>query len=192
MNAYAVCGYIWIAWWLIWLACAFRSKKTQQRESIASRLTYTFIAWLGMYILLSARGLPSWLRTDIVPYRSFMGWLGIAVTSLGFALTFWARYVLGRNWSGTVTIKVDHELIRTGPYSLVRHPIYTGIIAALIGTAIARNQWRGGVAVVLLWVSFTIKRLKEEQFMRQRFQAEYVEYSRTTGAIFPQLLRRNS
>jgi protein-S-isoprenylcysteine O-methyltransferase Ste14 len=71
----------------------------------------------------------------------------------------------------------------------VRHPIYTGILVALIGTAIARDQWRGVVAIVLLWVSFTIKRLKEEQFMRQTFGAQYTDYSRSTGAIFPALFR---
>jgi protein-S-isoprenylcysteine O-methyltransferase Ste14 len=191
MNANAICGYLWIAWWLVWVALAFGSKKTQQRESAASRLAYTLVAWLAMYIMLSARGLGSWLRTDVLPYHAWMGWLGIALTALGFALTFWARAILGRNWSGNVTIKVDHELIRTGPYRYVRHPIYTGIILALIGTAIARDQWRGVVAVPLLWASFTVKRLKEEQFMRQTFGAQYVDYSQTTGAIFPSLPHRN-
>jgi protein-S-isoprenylcysteine O-methyltransferase Ste14 len=185
MNANAVCGYLWLTWWLLWIALAFGSKKTQQREGLGTRLAYIFVAWLAMYIFLSARGLSSWLRTDVVPYRAWMGWLGIAITALGFALTFWARAVLGRNWSGNVTIKVDHELIRTGPYRCVRHPIYTGIIVALIGTAVARDQWRGVIAVILLWVSFTIKRLKEEQFMRQTFGSQYVAYSKTTGAILP-------
>jgi protein-S-isoprenylcysteine O-methyltransferase Ste14 len=191
MNANAICGYLWLVWWLAWLVWAFQSKKTRQRESIASRLTYTFIAWLAMYTLLSARGLGSWLRLDVLPYHAWMGWLGVAITALGFVLTLWARFTLGSNWSGTVTIKVDHELIRTGPYRYVRHPIYTGIIIALAGTALARNQWRGVVAVLLLWIAFTIKRLKEEQFMRQTFGAQYTDYAHTTGAIFPLLLRRN-
>jgi protein-S-isoprenylcysteine O-methyltransferase Ste14 len=191
MNANVICGYLWITWWLLWVALAFGSKKTLQRESVASRLAYIVVAWLAMYIMLSARGLGAWLRTDVLPFHVWMGWLGIAITALGFALTFWARAVLGRNWSGNVTIKVNHELIRTGPYRFVRHPIYTGIILALIGTAIARDQWRGVVAVILLWLSFTIKRLKEEQFMRQTFGAQYVDYARATGAIFPALLRRS-
>jgi len=185
MNANAICGYLWIAWWLFWVALAFGSKRTQQRESVASRLTYTFVAWLAMYIMLSARGLGSWLHTDILPYHASMGYLGFAITALGFALTLWARAILGRNWSANVTIKVDHELIHTGPYRYVRHPIYTGIILALIGTAVARDQWRGVAAVILLWLSFTIKRLKEEQFMSQTFGARYTDYSQTTGAIVP-------
>jgi protein-S-isoprenylcysteine O-methyltransferase Ste14 len=192
MNANAICGYLWIVWWLTWVALAFGSKKTQQRESIASRLTYILVAWLAMSIMLAPLRYGSWLRTGILSYHPWMGYLGIAITAVGFALTFWARFTLGRNWSGNVTIKVDHELIRTGPYRFVRHPIYTGILTAFIGTALARDQWRGGVALLLLWLSFTIKRLKEEQFMRQTFGAQYVDYSNTTGAIFPTLLSRNS
>jgi len=132
-----------------------------------------------------------WWYGVIVPYRDSLGCLGIAITALGFALTLWARFVLGSNWSGSVTIKVEHELIRTGPYRWVRHPIYTGMIVALIGTAIARDEWRGVASVALLWLSFTIKRLKEEQFMRQTFGAQYNASAQTTGAIFPALLRRN-
>jgi protein-S-isoprenylcysteine O-methyltransferase Ste14 len=191
MNANDICGYLWITWWLLWIALAFGSKKTKQREGLVSRLTYILVAWLAMYAMLSTRSLGAWARVEILPYQAWMGPLGIAITALGFALTLWARFTLGRNWSGNVTIKVDHELIRTGPYRIVRHPIYTGIIVALIGTAIARDQWRGVVAVVLLWASFTIKRLKEEQFMRKTFGEQYVDYSRTTGAIFPAVLRRD-
>jgi protein-S-isoprenylcysteine O-methyltransferase Ste14 len=119
-----------------------------------------------------------------------MSWCAVVLAALGFALTLWARYVLGSNWSGNVTIKVGHELIRTGPYSFVRHPIYSGIILAAAGTTIALDQTSGLIALALLWLGFNIKRLKEEQFMRQTFGAQYSEYSQTTGAIFPSLMRR--
>jgi protein-S-isoprenylcysteine O-methyltransferase Ste14 len=109
---------------------------------------------------------------------------------LGFAITFWARAILGNNWSGTVTVKVEHELIRTGPYRWVRHPIYTGLILAILGTLIALDRWRGVVALPLLWIAFAIKYLKEERAMRQTFGAQYTEYRQTTGAIFPSLMRR--
>jgi protein-S-isoprenylcysteine O-methyltransferase Ste14 len=190
MSASSICGYLWIAWWLTWLVWAFQSKKTIQRESVASAISYRLVAMLGIYFLLSAWGFGSWMRTAILPYRAWIGGLGIAITALGFALTFWSRFLLGRNWSGNVTVKAGHELIRTGPYRLVRHPIYTGIIIALAGTAIAQDQWRGIVAVLLLWLSFTIKRLREEQFMQQTFGPQYVEYCETTGAIFPHLRHR--
>ena len=113
--------------------------------------------------------------------------LGIAITAAGLLFTIWARTYLGRNWSGTVTVKVGHQLIRSGPYRWVRHPIYSGLILATIGTAIVRGQVRGIVAVVLLWIGFVMKSRIEERVMAATFGPEYEEYSRTTGAIVPRL-----
>ena len=186
-----ICGYLWIVWYLIWIAWAFQSKKTRQRESFASRLSYTSPLMVAVWLLFFARRLGGWWHHPLFPATAFTGWAAVIITSLGFALTLWARFILGSNWSGNVTIKVAHELIRTGPYRFVRHPIYTGIILAAAGTAIALDQSRGLAALALLWFSFTIKRLKEEEFMRQTFGTQYIEYSQNTGAIFPTILRRN-
>ena len=191
MNAVAICGYLWVAWLLVWLIWAFRSKQTKQRESLGSRMSYTVLVWAAGYCMFGAKNLGEWWHRDILPHMAWLGPAGVAITALGFAFTLWARYILGGNWSGAVTIKVGHELIRTGPYGWVRHPIYTGMIVATTGTAIALDQWRGVVAAILMWLGFTIKRLKEEQFMRQTFGEQYTDYARTTGAIFPSLLRRN-
>jgi protein-S-isoprenylcysteine O-methyltransferase Ste14 len=155
-------------------------------------MSYTIFVWASMYLMFFAKSLSIEWQSEMIPFRPWLGWLGVAVTILGFAFTLWARFTLGGNWSGTVTIKVKHELVCTGPYRYVRHPIYTGMIAAMAGTALARDQWIGAAAVILLWLSFSIKRLKEEQFMRQTFGAQYDDYARTTGAIFPAALRRRS
>jgi protein-S-isoprenylcysteine O-methyltransferase Ste14 len=190
MKEYVVCGYLWVAWVIVWIIWALQSKQTQQRESLASQISYRIPIAVAVYLVLFARHLAPWWSSRALPYHHWLGWLGIAITVLGFAFTLWARAILGGNWSGLVTIKVGHKLVRTGPYRFVRHPIYTGILIALAGTALAYDRWRGIVAVVLFWVAFTIKRLKEEQFMRQTFGDQYIDYSRTTGAIFPALLRR--
>jgi protein-S-isoprenylcysteine O-methyltransferase Ste14 len=190
VKPFAICGCLWLAWLAIWLVWAFQSKKTQQRESIASRFSYTILVWIAGSLMLSQQHWQGWWSYQLLPYRPWIGWAGVVLTALGFALCFWARFVLGGNWSGTVTIKVDHELIRTGPYRFVRHPIYTGIVVAMLGTALALDQWRGLISVLLLWLGFTIKRLKEEQFMRQTFGDRYTDYARTTGAIFPSLRRQ--
>jgi protein-S-isoprenylcysteine O-methyltransferase Ste14 len=187
-----LCEYLWAIWLVVWLAWAFQSKQTQQREGIASRLLYAVPAWAAMYLMFDGRKLQPWWYDEVFAYKPWVGWLGVAIVVLGFAIALWARAMLGSNWSGTVTIKVGHELVRTGPYRWVRHPIYTGLIVAASGTLLARDEWRGVAAIVLLWLSFTIKRLKEEEFMRQTFGAQYTDYSRTTGAIFPALLRRGS
>jgi len=192
MSAMSICGTLWIAWYAVWIVWALQSKKTKQRESIASRLSYTVILLPAVWLIVFAHRLGPWWHRRILPDSEWLGWAAVALTALGFAITFWARSTLGGNWSGNVTIKVEHELIRSGPYRWVRHPIYTGIILAAAGTTIAVDQTRGLVALTLLWLSFNIKRLKEEQFMRQTFGEQYVEYCEKTGAIFPLLLRRDS
>ena len=191
MDAIAICGYLWMAWVVIWTLWAFQSKQTRQRESLGSRMSYTMVLWVSMVLMFFSKNLSGWWHSGVLAYAAWMGWAGVAITVLGFAITFWARFTLGGNWSSNVTIKVEHELVRSGPYRWVRHPIYTGMIVALAGTAVARDQWRGVVAVALMWVAFTIKRMKEEDFMRQTFGAQYTEYSQTAGAIFPLLLRRD-
>ena len=94
---------------------------------------------------------------------------------------------LGRNWSRSVTIKQDHELINTGPYAVVRHPIYTGILTGLLGTAIALSQVRGIIAFALFFIAFWIKLRMEEEWMRSQFGEAYATYARETAALVPYL-----
>jgi protein-S-isoprenylcysteine O-methyltransferase Ste14 len=190
MDGMSICVTLWTAWVVVWMIWALQSKQTQHRESFASRMSYTVVLWLAIYFIFFGNGLGHWWHSDILTNRPWIGWAGVAIAVLGFAITFWARAILGGNWSSNVTIKVEHELIRSGPYRWVRHPIYTGLLVAMVGTAIARDQWRGVPAVVFFWLAFTIKRLKEERFMRQTFGAHYTEYSESTGAIFPLLRLR--
>jgi protein-S-isoprenylcysteine O-methyltransferase Ste14 len=187
-----ICDWLWTVWVVLWLLWAFQSKQTRQRESPGSRMAYTVFVWAALYMAFFAKHLGAPWTSELVPYQPWLGWLGVYITALGFAFTIWARAILGGNWSGSVTIKVGHELVRTGPYRLVRHPIYTGMIVALVGTALALDQWRGAASIVLLWISFTIKRLKEEQFMQQTFGTQYDDYARITGAIFPRMGRRSA
>lgn len=103
----------------------------------------------------------------------------------GLLFAVWAREHLGRNWSQAVTIKQGHELITTGPYAVVRHPIYTGMLAGLLGTAIALSQVRGFMAFVIFFVMFWLKLRKEEQWMRSQFGETYATYAHQTAALVP-------
>lgn len=114
-------------------------------------------------------------------------WLGAAVTLAGLLFAVWAREHLGRNWSSAVTIKHDHELITTGPYAVVRHPIYTGILAGFLGLAIAISQVRCFVVVVLIFLGFWAKFSIEEQWMRSQFGETYAGYVQRTAALVPYL-----
>ena len=130
-------------------------------------------------------------HADSVPERAAVRvgpvavWVAALVTATGLAFTAWARVHLGRNWSGTVTIKQDHELILTGPYALVRHPIYTGLLFAFIGTGFARGDWRGVVAIVLAWAALSWKLRIEERWMSKQFGERYQDYKRRVPALVP-------
>jgi protein-S-isoprenylcysteine O-methyltransferase Ste14 len=104
---------------------------------------------------------------------------------LGLAFAVWARIHLGRNWSGAVTVKDDHELIRTGPYGLVRHPIYSGLLLAVLGTAIAFGEWRSLLALGFLTIAFLFKLHREERFMSESFPDDYPRYRAEVPALIP-------
>jgi protein-S-isoprenylcysteine O-methyltransferase Ste14 len=110
------------------------------------------------------------------------------LTLAGLLVAVWARVHIGRNWSGTITVKEDHDLITSGPYSLVRHPIYTGLLLALSAFALARGEWRGVIAVALAFWAFWRKLRIEERWMREQFGVAYEEYSRRVSALIPFVL----
>jgi len=111
--------------------------------------------------------------------------MGVAIVAAGIAICFWARWHLGSNWSGTVTLKEGHELIRTGPYRTIRHPIYTGILLAIFGTAVQIGQVRGFLAFVIAWASFYVKARREESFLTEEFGDRFAEHIQRTGMFLP-------
>ncbi len=187
MDPMLICGYLWVAFFVVWVVWGLKTKAIQQREGASSRLSYTLLNVAGYYLMFGNDVPRELLRTRIFNPSTWTNALGIAVTVAGIAFAMWARVYLGGNWSSAVTVKVDHQLIRTGPYRWVRHPIYTGLISALVGTAIVRHQVRGVIAVALVYCGFKLKSKIEERTMTATFGAQYEEYSRTTGAIVPRL-----
>jgi protein-S-isoprenylcysteine O-methyltransferase Ste14 len=180
---------LWIAWLIYWRVSATGVKAVRRRESALSR---------GAHLVpLAIAGLLLWIPTIAgggILFRRFMPhtlasyWTGTLLLALGLAFSVWARVYLGRNWSATVTVKEDHELIRGGPYALVRHPIYSGLLLAFIGSAIARAEWRGVLAVLIVLVALWRKLRLEERFMSETFGDEYRRYRARTAALIPYLL----
>jgi|SRR5579871_2015455 len=187
MSGMPICWYLWCAWFAIWILWAISTKKTQQREAVSSRLSYTILTVAAFWLMFSNDVPRDWLRIRLFAANPWTEWLGVIITAAGLLFALWARAYLGRNWSGAVTVKVGHELVRNGPYRWVRHPIYSGMILAMVGTALARQQVRGVIAVVLLYAGFKIKSRIEEQTMAATFGPEYAEYMNGTGAIVPRL-----
>jgi protein-S-isoprenylcysteine O-methyltransferase Ste14 len=141
-------------------------------------------------MLLWAPGVPlvPWLDARFVPLTTWAFRGGAAVAVAGFLFTVWAREHLGRNWSGIVTVKQDHELVVTGPYALVRHPIYTGLLLAFAGTALARSEWRGVSAVVIASLALWRKLTLEERWMQEQFAQQYRAYKHRVAALVPFVL----
>jgi protein-S-isoprenylcysteine O-methyltransferase Ste14 len=187
MSAIRICSLLWSLLCLVWLMAWLRTKRTQERAPFASRMLYGVPVFIAFYLLFSDNVPSGWLRSHIIPRNIFVASVAVALTALGIALAIWARFYIGQNWSSAVGIKVGHQLIRTGPYAWVRHPIYSGLLLATIGTALARREPRGLFAIVLLWLAFSIKSRLEEQFMRKTFGPEYEAYTQSTGALIPRL-----
>jgi protein-S-isoprenylcysteine O-methyltransferase Ste14 len=185
MSPMRICTTLWMFMGLVWLVMALGRKETQERAGFGLRLAYGIPAILAFYLLF-ASDLPfEWLHARVVPPIFPITILGVALTAIGVALAVWARLYIGGNWSGSVTVKVGHELVRTGPYAWVRHPIYSGLLLATLGTALVRGEPRGLLALAILWLGFSIKSRIEEQFMVKTFGPAYDEYRRSTGALIP-------
>ena len=176
---------LWLLFGLYWLVSALKRKKTKQRETVLQRFGYMLPLVLGFYLLNEARPLYGWFQSRFLPVGPLGEWLGVILTAAGIGVAFWARWHLGTNWSGVVTLKEGHELIRTGPYRLIRHPIYTGILLALFGTAIAFGKVRALFAVAIVWLSFYIKARREESFLSQEFGPNFAEHKQHTGMFLP-------
>jgi protein-S-isoprenylcysteine O-methyltransferase Ste14 len=130
----------------------------------------------------------NWLREGIVPHTVPVIAIALMIVVTGVALACWSRYLLGRNWSSVVQIKQDHELIEAGPYRYIRHPIYTGILLAFIGSALKVGDVRGIFAVLIVFISFWRKLRMEERMLGETFGEVYVAYRARTKALIPGVL----
>jgi protein-S-isoprenylcysteine O-methyltransferase Ste14 len=177
----------WYAFFVVWAVGALKVKQTKMMEPDAARL-FTGILMVVAYLLLFSHYFEfGVLARRMFPSISSVEWFGVVLTYAGATIAIWARLILGQNWSARVTLKVGHELIHSGPYGYVRHPIYTGMLLAMAGTAIVVGEWKGAAAVVLSIVTFCLKAQREEQFMVTEFGERYQEYRSQTGFLVPGL-----
>lgn len=179
---------LWLAWLAYWWISARRVKPEVRRESPISRIGHFLPLGVAGWLLATPALPHAWLTRPIVPPSFGLAVGGLALTALGLGLTVWARRLLGGNWSGTVTVKQDHELIRSGPYRYVRHPIYSGLLLAFLGSAVARDDLRGVAALLIVWLALWRKWRLEERFMRETFGPAYADYQARTPAVIPRVL----
>jgi protein-S-isoprenylcysteine O-methyltransferase Ste14 len=179
---------LWITWLIYWGRSAANVKPAVRLESKSSRASY-IIPIVIASILLSISPIAGgrFLFSRFLPPGIDAYWPGVILIAAGLGFSVWARQYLGRNWSGTVQVKQDHQLICDGPYRFVRHPIYTGILVAFLGTALIVGHWGGILAVLIAAGSFWRKLTLEERFMRETFGSAYEEYRARTAALIPYL-----
>ena len=176
---------MWGGWFALWNVMGRRVKEAAQSEGSISRLSHVVPLLVAAY-LLASRHVPLPLLNDrFAPLALWLATLGAAVTFAGLAFAIWARFVIAGNWSSYVELKRDHELIVAGPYRWVRHPIYTGLLLAFIGSALAVGEWRGVLAVAIVAASFWRKLRLEEAIMRRQFGDAYVRYAARVPALIP-------
>jgi protein-S-isoprenylcysteine O-methyltransferase Ste14 len=182
-------GRIIVASWLVliavWFAMARRVKTVAEHESGFSRLSHYGPLAVGIYLLAAPRVPIFPLDVRFVPLALWPVQLGAALTAVGVAFAIWARALLAGNWSSSVTLKQDHALIVEGPYRIVRHPIYTGILAGLLGTALAVGEWRALLGVAIAAAAYWRKLTIEEGVMRRQFGAAYARYAERVPALIP-------
>jgi len=192
MQAYSLALNIirgcWLVFVVIWLIAAVSTKRTVYRESRTQRLRYWVLLVIAYVLLFYGRRLPYPLNIRVLPQVALNAWAAAVLCVIGLAFAIWARVTLGRNWSGAVTLKEEHELVERGPYLFVRHPIYTGILTMFFATALAQGHLSGFVGTLLMFASFWIKLRDEEKLMLQQFPERYADYRRRAKCIIPFVL----
>jgi protein-S-isoprenylcysteine O-methyltransferase Ste14 len=185
-NPESACYAIWSVWAVSWFLAAGWSSRTESRASIAQQLPYRLLTILGFVLLFAVqtRRYHGPLRLWTLPTSA--GWAIALLCVVGFAFAWWARLHLGQLWSAFVTRKADHRIVDTGPYGIVRHPIYTGIILAAIALAIVKGTLMAIAGALLAALGFWIKARLEEGFLRQQLGAEaYDSYRRRVPMLVP-------
>jgi protein-S-isoprenylcysteine O-methyltransferase Ste14 len=177
----------WIVFAAYWAIGALKTRRTAKKESFTARYSIMTIEIVGFYLLLSGDAAIGFLGRRVLLRTLELRVFGVVLLWAGIALALWARWHLGQYWSGRITIKEGHKLIRTGPYARLRHPIYSGLVLAVIGTAIEVDQWRGIAAVCIVLLGFWIKGRREETLLTKQFGAEFEEHLRATGFLLPKL-----
>jgi protein-S-isoprenylcysteine O-methyltransferase Ste14 len=174
-----------MAVFVLWAIAGGRAKRTVRAQVDLRARAPLWVVVFAWMLLLSPRVRPGVLGWRFVPMTDATVYAGLAITVIGLGFAVWARLHIGRNWDALVALKENHQLVRTGPYAIVRHPIYSGFILATLGTAIAQGDVGGLVSTALIAIAWGYKSRVEEAFMIEAFGAEYEQYRREVRALVP-------
>lgn len=174
---------IWVVWLVSWIGAALWADPAAKRPPAREELFYRIATTVGAVLLALSRRIAGGRYWD---FGLAGDWALVAIVALALAFTWWARLYLGRLWSSSVTRKADHQVVETGPYAIVRHPIYTGVIAAVFATAILKADPIAIVGALVMTFGFWLKARLEERFLREQLGAEaYDSYRRRVPMLLP-------
>ncbi|RWH31510.1 isoprenylcysteine carboxylmethyltransferase family protein [Mesorhizobium sp.] len=175
---------LWLAWVVSWVLAAAWADPAQKRADFKAEARYRVLWLAGTFLLFApAHGYVGRLRLWTPTLAE--GWICVALIAIGIAFAWWARLHLGRLWSGTVTAKADHRVVDSGPYRLVRHPIYTGLLVSILATMAAKGTVWGVAGAALLLVGIVLKARLEESFLRGELGPAYDDYARRVPMLVP-------
>ena len=176
-------GLVWSVWAISWIAAAIWSRQASARASFAQEAPYRILTIVGIALLFG------FVDVRAIPYgwdvRETVMWFLLALVLAGFLFAWWARIHLGALWSGTIQRKQNHRIVDTGPYALVRHPIYTGLLLAGFATAIARGRWEALIGAALFALGCWIKARNEERFLSEELGPEYAAFRKRVPMLIP-------
>lgn len=181
-------GYLWLPVVIVWVAMRASVKQTQRTEDMGKYAVHVFCLLLSFWLLFERDTPLGMLERIVVPQTPAVLLLGLVLTISGVALAIWSRLSLGANWSAIVTLKKGHELVRSGPYRWIRHPIYSGILLGLIGSALVRGHLRGWLGFVIFLASIYFKARREERLLHGQFGETFDDHARRTGMFLPKLI----
>jgi protein-S-isoprenylcysteine O-methyltransferase Ste14 len=186
-----VLGWLWALFGMYWLIAARRGKTARSGESTsespAYRLARLLLLAITFALLFAKWTAVGFLGQRFLPDAPSIACIGLALALAGMAIAMWARIHLGQYWSDKVVLKVDHQLIGSGPYARMRHPIYSGVLLGVAGTALVVGEWRGVLAFLLLLTNYAVKANREEKILAGAFAESFPEHKRRAGFLLPRL-----
>jgi protein-S-isoprenylcysteine O-methyltransferase Ste14 len=176
---------LWMAIFAIWAIASLWVKRTTESSSDASSRIAIWAITLSWWLVLRPGAWQGVWGTRFVPEGAPGLYAGFGLTIIGLAFAVWSRFYIGKNWDGMVVLKENHQLMRRGPYGIVRHPIYSGFMLATLGTAMVQGEvWRLS-SVALIVIAWGYKARMEEKFLIERFGDQYEQYRRDVKALVP-------
>jgi len=176
-----------MAWLVYWIFSAWGVRRNERGEPMAHRFLTAFVLGVAVFLIFARTSHLESLARRFVPDRREIRTVALIMIIAGLGISVWARRHIGQFWSARVTLKEGHQLIQSGPYARVRHPIYSGIALAMIRTALFMGEWRALLGAAILIIGHWFKARREEALLESKFGPAYEEYRNRTGSLMPRL-----